>query len=427
MTYSIQDAFFNQSPEVNGFSGLFAHVDARGWLITIAVIVCAYALTHLIRWQFKRIKIAKTTTKWVELPVLGQLLFPLLLWFFARLASEYAELHEGNSVWFEFLAQMFGAFLWVRLFLYVVRRALPKGGVRKLIEQVAIVLIWLVMLLNYVGKLDVWRKHLSEMKLNIGKNSISLADVLALLMVVAVVWLVLKWLSNELDEWLVKKPNRYMSEVDLSSRVVLVRILKGMLTVAAVMFSLTAVGIDLTVLSVFGGALGVGIGLGLQKIASNYVSGFVMLFERSVRIGDLITTSDGHRGYVTQINARHTIIQGVDGSEVLMPNEALVTAPVVNWSLHNKSMWMSTSFAVHNEADIELLRTELLEQILAMPRVLSAPAPSVLLSKFTDKGIVIDVTWWIVDPENGRANMVSEVNLMIWRVCRDNHIDLFVG
>ena len=181
----------------------------------------------------------------------------------------------------------------------------------------------------------------------------------------------------------------------------------------------------MTVLSVFGGALGVGIGLGLQKIARNYVSGFVMLFERSVRICDLITTSDGYRGNVTQINARYTIIQGADGNEVLVPNETLVTQPVVNWSLHDKSIWMNTAVQVKHNTDIDEIRPKLLEAIKNVPRVLDKPAPSAFLSKITDKGFVIELTWWINDPENGRMNVTSEVNLAIWRVCREYGVEFF--
>ena len=271
----------------------------------------------------------------------------------------------------------------------------------------------------------MWVQQLDSWHVKLGKNTISATNVLTLLLVVAVAWLVVKWLDREIEYVVLKQPNRYFAEIDLSVRVVLVRILKAILLVVAVLFSLTAAGLDLTVLSVFGGALGVGIGLGLQKIASNYVSGFVILFEGSVRIGDLISTVDGSRGYVTQINSRYAVIQGVDGSETLVPNESLVTSPVVNWSLNEKNLWMSTSVQVEHETDIDFIRPKLLEVVSAIPRVLPHPAACVYLSKITEKGYVLEVAWWINDPENGRSNINSDVNMAIWQTCRASNVEFF--
>jgi small-conductance mechanosensitive channel len=387
--------------------------------------VGGYGLNWIIRHWIKARDLNRSTPNWLNVDTLLRLLLPLLMWFFAHVALAVYEHLEQPTIWFDFLAKLFGTFLMVRIFLHMVRRAMPEGSLRHVIERGTVVLIWLVMFLDYVGKLDQWLHVLDGFKVSLGKNTVTASDVVALLLVILVMYLIVKWLAYEIEVLLLKRPNKYFAQVDLSSRVVLTRILKGLLLVFGVLFSLTAVGIDLTVLSVFGGALGVGIGLGLQKIASNYVSGFVMLFERSVRIGDLITTSDGYRGNVTQINARYTIIQGADGNEVLVPNETLVTQPVVNWSLHDKSIWMNTAVQVKHNTDIDEIRPKLLEAIKNVPRVLDKPAPSAFLSKITDKGFVIELTWWINDPENGRMNVTSEVNLAIWRVCREYGVEFF--
>ena len=206
---------------------------------------------------------------------------------------------------------------------------------------------------------------------------------------------------------------------------VLVRFLKGLLILVAVLLSLSASGIDLTVLSVFGGALGVGIGLGLQKIASNYVSGFVMLFERSVRIGDLISTSDGTRGFVRTINARYTLIEGSSGDEVLIPNENLIVNPVVNWSLHDKKNWLSTQIPVNYDIDLDFIMPKIVQAVKDLPRVAQSPTPNVLLSSISDKGYILEITWWLLDPENGRMNIISEVNLVAWRVLREHNVGIF--
>lgn len=421
----IENTLSQNTPQVTSVQDLLLQVTPTYWLITLAIVVGGYGLNWVIRHWIKARDLNRSTPNWLNVDTLSRLLLPLLLWFFAHVALAVYE-HLGQpTIWFDFLAKLFGAFLVVRIFLHMVRRAMPEGSLRHVIERGTVVLIWLMMLLDYVGKLDQWLHVLDGFKVSLGKNTVTASDVVALLLVILVMYLIVKWLAYEIEVLLLKRPNKYFAQVDLSSRVVLTRILKGLLLVFGVLFSLTAVGIDLTVLSVFGGALGVGIGLGLQKIASNYVSGFVMLFERSVRIGDLITTSDGYRGNVTQINARYTIIQGADGNEVLVPNETLVTQPVVNWSLHDKSIWMNTAVQVKHNTDIDEIRPKLLEAIKNVSRVLDKPAPSAFLSKITDKGFVIELTWWINDPENGRMNVTSEVNLAIWRVCREYGVEFF--
>lgn len=412
--------------EFNGLFDMLAQITPLEWGVTAGIVVLAFALTWLLRFWLNRRSVNRVVPSWLNPDMLTAFVLPILLWLFADVLRQYDEARGHSDGWFQFLTKIFGAFLLVRLFLFMERRALPsKGQTRKIIERVVVALIWGLMFLNYIGKLDVWINSLEALQVTIGKNHISAANVLALVFVLALVWLVVKWLNHEMENLLITRPNSYFGQFDLSARAVLVRIFKAVFIVAGVLFALTAVGIDLTVLSVFGGALGVGLGLGLQKIASNYVSGFVILFERSIRIGDLVTMGDGFRGNVSQINARYTIIKGVDGNEVLMPNETLITQPVVNWSLTDKSMWMSTSIQLKFETDLELIRNELLQAISVVPRVLETPAPNVLLASITEKGFVLDVTWWINDPENGRQNITSDINFAIWRTCVKHHIEFF--
>ena len=426
MTSATDFKLFGETAEFNGFFDMLARISPQEWLISAGFIVLACGLAWWVRRWLGQHRIEKTTPPWFSSFEFSRFVLPFFLWLSADLVQVWAEFNQQPANWYEFLSQIFGTFFVVRLFLYMVRRALPKeGGIRHSIERLAIVSIWMVMLLNYVGKLDAWVQQLDDWHVKLGKNTITATNVLTLLLVVGVAWLVVKWLDREIEYVVLKNPNRYFAEINLSVRVVVVHILKAILLVVAVLLSLTAAGLDLTVLSVFGGALGVGIGLGLQKIASNYVSGFVILFEGSVRIGDLISTVDGSRGYVTQINSRYAVIQGTDGSETLVPNESLVTSPVVNWSLHEKNLWMSTSVQVKHETDIDFIRPKLLEVVSAIPRVLPNPAACVYLSKITEKGYVLEVAWWINDPENGRSNINSDVNMAIWQTCRAFNVEFF--
>jgi small-conductance mechanosensitive channel len=183
------------------------------------------------------------------------------------------------------------------------------------------------------------------------------------------------------------------------------------------------VGIDLTVLSVFGGALGVGLGLGLQKIASNYVSGFVILLDRSLTIGDMITV-DKYSGRVTQINTRYTVLQGLDGVESIVPNEMLVSGAVQNSSLSNKNLWLSTKVSVAYDTDVDFVLGLLEQAALTVARVDKDKAPSATLVSFGADGLDLQVGWWIADPENGRGGVTSDVNRAIWKALQEHKISV---
>lgn len=421
----IEPQMMDDRPVVNSVQELFMHASLKDYLITLVIVLCAYGLTWGTRKWFRARDLSHNRPNWFDVGMLSRILWPLFLWLFVHAALILQEQLGLSSIWFVFLAKIFGTFLVARVFLHMVHRALPDGSIRILMERSTLVLIWGMVLLDYIGKLDAWIAVLDGFQIKLGKTTVTAFDVVTLVFVVVVVYLLVKWLSSEVERFLINKPNKYFSEIDLSSRVVMTRILKGLLAIVGVLFSLASVGLDLTVLSVFGGALGVGIGLGLQKIASNYVSGFVMLFERSVRIGDLVTTHEGHRGNVAKINARYTVINGVEGNEILVPNESLVTQAVTNWSLQDSRIWMSSTIQVSLETDIDLIRPQLLAAVQEIKRVLSTPEPVINLSRITEKGMILEISWWIEDPQNGRGNVSSEVNLATWRVCRANGVEFF--
>ena len=181
------------------------------------------------------------------------------------------------------------------------------------------------------------------------------------------------------------------------------------------------VGIDLTALSVLGGAIGVGIGFGLQKLASNYVSGFVMLAERSVRIGDNVRV-DTFEGVITDINARYTVVRSPTGRESIVPNEMFIVNRVENLSLSDSRLWQSSVVMVAYDSDVELVARILQAATLEPRRVLRDPAPDVALSAFGVDGLEFTVGYWMNDPENGQLNLRSDVNLAMLRALRTHGI-----
>ena len=420
---TLEHTLTSKNAPVQGVHALIAEISPTSMAITLLIIALGFFVTWMVRRIYQQRDLQHKVPNWMN--VLMRMTLPFLLWLFAHITMQIYANKGLTTIWFEFMAQLFAAWFFVRLFLYVVRRALPEGARRATLERLSIVVIWALMLLDYVGKLDGIFARLDGFKIKLGNAQLSVLDGLTLVAVVLVLWLVVQWLTHEIEDLLLKNPNQKFASFDLSARMVLVRFLKGLLILVAILLSLSASGIDLTVLSVFGGALGVGIGLGLQKIASNYVSGFVMLFERSVRIGDLISTSDGTRGFVRTINARYTLIEGASGDEVLVPNENLIVNPVVNWTLHDKKNWLSTQLPVNYDIDLDFIMPKIIQAVKDLPRVAQSPTPNVLLSSISDKGYILEITWWLLDPENGRMNIISEVNLVAWRVLREHNVGIF--
>jgi small-conductance mechanosensitive channel len=260
--------------------------------------------------------------------------------------------------------------------------------------------------------------YLDHTMLPLGKHKVTIADILQAAVSVVVLLMLALWAGAALEERLMG-----LQTVHSNLRVVLARTGRAILIVVAVLGSLSMVGIDLTVLSVFGGALGVGLGLGLQKIASNYVSGFVILLDRSLTIGDMITV-DKYSGRVTQINTRYTVLQGLDGVESIVPNEMLVSGAVQNSSLSNKNLWLSTKVSVAYDTDVDFVLGLLEQAALTVARVDKDKAPSATLVSFGADGLDLQVGWWIADPENGRGGVTSDVNRAIWKALQEHKISV---
>jgi small-conductance mechanosensitive channel len=216
------------------------------------------------------------------------------------------------------------------------------------------------------------------------------------------------WISAALESRLLDG----VSGAQLSLRKVAANSLRAVITFVGLLMALSAVGIDLTALSVLGGAVGVGLGFGLQKLAANYVSGFVILAERSLRIGDMVRVSD-FEGRISDITTRYTVIRSLSGREAIVPNEILMTSMVENLSLADARVLVSTSVSVAYGTDVASLRERMAVVIAQIPRVADDPAPVVHLTAFGADGLELSAYFWIRDPENGQANVRGQVNLAI--------------
>ncbi len=191
----------------------------------------------------------------------------------------------------------------------------------------------------------------------------------------------------------------------------------------ALFLVLPAVGIDLTALSVFGGALGVGIGFGLQKIASNYISGFIILLDHSVKIGDVVTI-EKHSGKLNKMTARYVVVRGADGTEAIIPNETVITSTVINHSYSDTRVCVTVPLQISYNSDLDAATGILLDAARAHARTLAAPEPRVTILAFADNGISLELGLWIADPELGSAAIRSDLYLAIWRAFKAQGIEI---
>ena len=252
----------------------------------------------------------------------------------------------------------------------------------------------------------------------VGAVRLTLRDMAEGTLSAGVVMMVALWISAAIEKRLLRGSGN-----ELSLRKMLAKIVRALLLFVGLLIALSAVGIDLTALSVFGGAIGVGLGLGLQRIAANYISGFVVLAERSLRIGDMVKV-DGFEGRVSDIRTRYTVIRALNGRESIVPNEMLITQRVENVSLADSKMLITSAVQVAYGTDLRALQIKLQAAIQGVPRVLAEPPASVQLAEFAPDGINLHILFWIDDPHNGQGNVRSDVNLTVLDVLNADGIEI---
>ena len=306
----------------------------------------------------------------------------------------------------------------IRTVVYVLRHSFNPSNWLAGFERSFALLVWALVALHIVGLLPHLIDLLEAVSFPVGKQKLNLWLIAQGIVTVVVTMLIALWFSGLLDARLAKA-----SGLDGNLRAVFSRLSKAILMVLAVMIGLPLVGIDLTTLSVFSGALGVGLGFGLQKIASNYVAGFIILLDRSIRIGNVISVS-GERGQVTRITTRYTVLQGVSGVEAIVPNEVLIASVVLNESYTDPRVRFPLRIQVSYASDVELAMRLMLEVAAAQPRVLAEPRPEANIVEFADNGIVLELGFWITNSQQGMMPLRSDINLAVWKAFQAAGIEI---
>jgi len=369
-------------------------------------------------WALRR-----ATLQW-ELKVLlgGHLvdgvLFPsLLLGLVFASRSIWAKSHP---LWlFDFLLPVCVSLAAIRLGVKVLQAAFKDAAWVRPVERSLSWVAWAAVVLWLTGLLPMVLEELDQIQWKVGSSHLSVRTLIEGGLTAGLVMLLTLWVSSAIESRLL----RTSTGSELSLRKAVSNAVTSLLMFVGLMVSLSAVGIDLTALSVLGGAVGVGIGFGLQKLAANYVSGFVILAERSMRIGDSVKL-DGFEGRVTDIKARYTVIRAPTGRESIVPNEMLINSRVENLSLADSRVLQSTSVLVAYGSDVDLVMRLLTQACDMQMRVLKDPAPFVTLTSFAADGLEFGTHYWVDEQQSGLLTLKSEINLSILKLLNANGIEI---
>ncbi|MGM9480749.1 mechanosensitive ion channel family protein [Roseateles sp. NT4] len=397
---------------------LLARVFSADALAEWALLLGCLALAGLLSWALSRAIAKRENSVLFGDGVIDGALFPLLALGLAFGARRLLPLYGATPALFKLALPVLVSLAAIRLIARVLRAAWPNSPAFKALEKLGSWLVWIGAVLWITGLWPVLMDELDDIGWKFGTVKLTLRNLIEGGLTATLVLVVALWISSAIEAQLLRRES-----LDLSMRKIASNAIRSLLLFIGLLFALSAAGIDLTALGVLGGALGVGLGFGLQKLAANYVSGFVILAERSLRIGDMVKV-DGFEGRVTDIKTRYTVIRSLGGKEAIVPNEILITQRVENSSLADPRVLLSTTVQVDYDCDVDAVMKALSAAVVEVPRVLSDPGPSVQLSRFADSGIELSVYFWIMDPENGSGGVRSEVNLAVLRTLRGLGVDI---
>ena len=319
--------------------------------------------------------------------------------------------------------QLTGLLLLIRLAIYVLRVSLGANARIKGWGTAISLVIWVFVSLHFLGWGNDVIAALDSIGIDAGRTRISVWSVMKLLVTVSLFVVAALWASRWLERRVLK-----LDSLAPNMRIGIAKFMQAFLVGLSVLVGLNAAGLDLTTLNVLTGAIGIGLGFGLQSIAANFVSGFVLLMDRSIKPGDVIsftgtmgTTTEGF-GWVEELRGRYVVVRDRDGVETLVPNQHLITNPVINWSYTDPRVRLKLPIRVSYRSDPELAMRLLMRATEGHPRIIRDPAPVARLMGFGDCGIELELRFWIPDPQAGVNNVRSDVNRAIWRLFAEHGI-----
>ena len=396
----------------------WSHMNPQQATQELLLFLACIAVAWFLVWGVRRV-----TPQWDLSVLLGRrlfdgVLFPSLLVVLVFITR--AVLVKSQALWiFDFLVPVCFSLAVIRLGVKVLQVTFKSAEWVRPLERSLSWLAWAAVVLWLTGLLPLVLEELDQIKWKIGASHLSVRTLIEGGLTAVLVMLLTLWVSSAIEAKLLKSS----SGSELSLRKAVSNAVTSLLLFVGLMLSLSAVGIDLTALSVLGGAVGVGIGFGLQKLAANYVSGFVILAERSMRIGDSVKV-DGFEGRISDIKARYTVIRSLTGRESIVPNEMLINSRVENLSLADSRILQSTQVTVAYGTDVDGVMQLLMQACEEQNKVLKDPLPFVTLTNFGADGLEFGAHYWVDEQQAGLLTLKSEINIRILQLLQAKGIEI---
>ena len=389
-------------------SSFWYQVEAIIGAIILSLLVSRFLSHRIRRWEeyFSKENVSHSIARFC-LQLARRLFFSIFAALFLSLgASVIADQHLLAEKSFNLINIGYQIFYAWALLVFMIQLFTTFVATDSLLQQIKkplYVIFWILAILEIVGILPKFIQALRAINLPIGSDSLTLWALIVGAITIFVSLLLAHWLSNLCDSAL-----NSAKDIDNNLKIVLSRLIHIAFMAVAVLISLSTMGLDLTILSVFGGAIGVGLGFGLQKIASNYISGFIILFDHSVKIGDTVEVA-GFNGKITQIKTRYSVLRNFSGEEMIIPNETFVTQNVKNFTFTDRASVATVETSIGYECDVNRALAILVEIARRQSRVLESPTPWAVVSGFGNDGINLKLSFWVKDPENGTSVLRSSI------------------
>ena len=387
-------------------------------LSQFCAILIAFGLSFFTNQIIKNYVVGSTKNNWkIAIDGLVRIISPIIILIVLFISKIYLDTLHTTPI-LHIAISLVNALIVIRLGVYFIRYIIkPRPWIRALENTIAS-LVWIIVALYLFGLLSPIRDSLAQIQFSFGENNFSLFLALQVLFGSTLAVLFAVTIGQFIENRLMK-----VDQLDMNARVMLNKILKITLYVVAVVVALSSIGLDLTFLSIFGGAFGVGLAFGMQKIASNYICGFIILLDKSIHIGDILMVGE-HYGVVTLIRSRYTVLRKLDGIEVIIPNETLISENIINHTLTDRKSRISIDVQISYKSSVDKAFEIMLNTAKNEARVLNDPEPSVFLMKFADSGIDLMLSFYILDPEEGSWGLKSDVYREIWKEFQKHGIEI---
>ena len=384
-------------------------------LIIAAVVFLAFLAEYYLRKKFKNSEDNDFNLKdifKIVRPIVMLLILIVAMYFFREGGNKWGLLYFANTV--------LVILLFARLAIILTRYIFKSGPWLRPVENILAGIVVIGYLSYQLGVVSNFQMYLHSIEFYFAEQDFTLLLVIESIFGVFIAIIVAMTVARFVENQVMKIKNQSLR---INQKIILIKIFKIFLYLTAIIIVLTGLGIDLSFLTVFGGAFGLGLAFGFQKIASNYVSGFLLLSDESIRVGDMLQIGSDH-GIVVAIKSRYTALRRLDGVEILIPNEKLLTDEITNLTFSNTTVKLPLDLQISYESSIDKAIEIILIVCAKESRVIEEPKPNVYVKEFADSGINLHVSCYVTDPDKGFMGLKSDMYRAIFKEFKGNEIEI---